>query len=92
MRSRVKKTKKDSVWRKELIPEDSVWRKELIPKDSVWRKDILAFTGRKGSPCLECPVLMVAEEHKCNHFERIPDDIWEGIELCPVYEEHTGTQ
>ena len=77
----------DSVWRKELIPPDSVWRRELIPEDSFLRKDLLAFAGKLKSPCLQCPILMIADEQKCNRFVRIPDDIWDGIESCPFYEE-----
>lgn len=79
----------DSVWRKELIPEDSVWRKELISEDSIWRKDLLAF-AKKGSRCRDCPVLMIADERKCSRFECIPEDIWDGIEPCPLYEERGG--
>ena len=71
-----------------MIPEDSVLRKELIPEDSILRKDLLAFAGRRKSPCLQCPVLMVAEKRHCNHFDRIPDDIWDGLQTCPLREEH----
>jgi hypothetical protein len=92
-----KKPAKESVWNRELIPEDSVWRKELIPEDSIWRKelvsqdsifgrDLLAFARRK-SPCLQCPILMVEEEHICNRFDKIPEDIWDGLEPCPLYED-----
>jgi hypothetical protein len=81
----------DSVWRRELIPEDSVWRRELIPEDSIWRKDLLAF-ARKTSRCRDCPVLMIPEEHKCSRFDVIPDDIWDGIESCPLYEERGGQE
>ncbi len=81
----------DSVWRKELIPEDSVWRKELIPEDSFLRKDLLAF-ARKSSRCRECPVLMIPDERKCSRFEVIPDDIWNGVESCPLYEEKHGPE
>lgn len=75
---------KDSIWRRELIPPDSIWRKELIPPDSVWGRDIFSL-GKPRSACLQCPVLMVKEERRCNRFQRIPDDIWSGIEDCPLY-------
>lgn len=88
MRKKKKKRESGSIWTRELIPEDSVWRKELIPEDSIWRKDLIAFAGRKKSPCLQCPVLMVAEEHRCNHFAKIPDDIWNGLQTCPLHEKH----
>ena len=86
MRKRENKGKRDSVWRRELIPQDSVWRRELIPQDSVLRKDLLAFAGKNKSPCLDCPVLMLADERKCNRYDRIPDDIWDGISICPLYQ------
>jgi len=66
----------------------SIWTRELIPEDSVWRKDLISFGGRRKSMCLQCPVLMVAEEHCCNHFARIPDEIWNGLQTCPLHEEH----
>ena len=85
MRKLKVKPKEDSVWRKELIPEDSVWRKELIHEDSIWRKDLFAFAGRRRSPCLACPILMIEDEHRCNRFNRIQDDIWDGLDKCPLY-------
>lgn len=87
MRRTKKRPKKDSIWTRELIPPDSIWRKELIPEDSILRKDLLAFAGRREPRCVECPILLVAEEHRCNRFERIPDEIWDGFETCPLYEE-----
>lgn len=82
-----KRLKQDSIWTRELIPPDSIWRKELIPEDSILRKDLFSLGGSKAPRCEECPILILAEEHRCNHFERIPDEIWEGIETCPLYEE-----
>lgn len=73
----------DSILRRELIPEDSVWRKELLPADSIWNRDLFA---RRRSKCLQCPILMVAEEHTCNRYSKIPDDIWDGIAECPIYQ------
>ena len=81
-----KRLKPDSVWTRELITADSIWRKELIPKDSFLRRDILAF-ARPPSPCLSCPILMVEEKHVCNRFDHIPADVWDGIEVCPLYAE-----
>ena len=85
-----KRANHDSIWTRELIPEDSVWRKELIPQDSIFRKDLLAFV-RFTSPCLSCPILMVAEKHVCNRYDRIPEDIWDGIETCPIFAEHKAS-
>ena len=65
--------------------EDSVWRKELIPEDSILRRDLFAFAGRRRSACLACPILMIEDERKCNRFNRIPDDIWDGLEMCPLH-------
>lgn len=79
----------DSVLRRDLLPEDSIWGKELIPDDSFMRRDLLAFAKRK-SPCLKCPILMLADERHCNRYDRIPDDIWDGIEQCSLYNENTG--
>jgi len=87
MKRSKKKHDSDSIWRRELIPEDSVWRRELIPEDSIWGRDLFAFGGRKSSRCQQCPILMVPEERRCNRFDAIPDDIWSGIEACPLYEE-----
>jgi hypothetical protein len=84
-----KKLPPESVWTRELIPEDSVWRKELIPEDSLWRRDLLAF-AKKNSPCLQCPILMLAEAHKCNRYDNIPEEIWDGVETCPLYGRKTG--
>jgi len=84
---KLEKLRKDSIWTRELIPPDSIWRKELIPEDSVLRKDLFAFAGRREPCCVECPILIMAEEHRCNRFERIPDEIWDGYKTCPLYEE-----
>ncbi|HEY5527693.1 MAG TPA: hypothetical protein VIK02_08935 [Candidatus Anoxymicrobiaceae bacterium] len=83
-----RKPKKQSIWTRDLLPPDpsSVWRRDLIPEDSILAKDIFAFAKRK-SPCLACPVLMVSDARRCNRYERIPDDIWDGIENCPLYDE-----
>ncbi|MFH1149932.1 MAG: hypothetical protein V1748_05620 [Actinomycetota bacterium] len=101
MRSR-KNRKKDSVWTKpvgELFPENSIWGKDLIPPDSILRKDLLPpdsvwnrdiFGRDRKSTCASCPILMLEEERQCNRYERIPDDIWDGIEVCPLYEEKFG--
>jgi hypothetical protein len=86
-KKKLKKPERNSIWTRELIPPDSVWRKELIPEDSILRKDLFAFGGKKGPRCDECPILILAEEHRCNHFERIPDEIWDGYETCPLYQE-----
>lgn len=75
----------DSIWGKELIPEDSFLRRELIPEGHILRKDL--FAGFKKSRCLECPILMLAEKHRCNRYTEIPADIWDGVEVCPLYEE-----
>lgn len=72
----------DSRWRRDVIPEDSFLRKELLPPDSIWDRDLLA--SRK-SRCLQCPILMLAEAHRCNKYNRIPDDVWNGITDCPLY-------
>ncbi|HEY5493413.1 MAG TPA: hypothetical protein VIK15_02380 [Candidatus Anoxymicrobiaceae bacterium] len=85
-----KRMNHDSIWTRELIPEDSVLRKELIPRDSFLRKDLLAFM-KFTSPCLSCPILMVADKQVCNRFDRIPQDIWDGIEVCPIYAEHKAS-
>ena len=78
----------DSIWRRELVPEDSIWRRELVPEDSILRRDLFNFSaGKRGSPCLGCPILMLEDDRKCNRYERIPDDIWDGIESCPLYKE-----
>lgn len=80
--------KPPSIWTRELIPEDSIWRRELIPEDSILRRDLFNFSaGKRKSPCLTCPILMLEDGHKCNRFDRIPDDIWDGIETCPLYSE-----
>ena len=89
MKQSKKKRKEESIWRRELIPRDSVWGKELVSENSIWGRDLLAFAKRK-SQCLECPILMLAEERKCNKFDRIPEDIWDGLELCPLYYHKTG--
>ena len=82
-----KRTRPDSIWTRELIPADSVLRKELIPENSVLRKDLFAFV-RFTSPCLSCPILMVADKHVCNRYDRIPADVWDGIEVCHIFAEH----
>jgi hypothetical protein len=74
---------------KKKLPPESVCTRELIPEDSFLRKDLLAF-GRTKSQCLQCPILMLADDHKCNRFDRIPEDIWDGLEVCPLYERKTG--
>jgi hypothetical protein len=101
MRSR-KDRKKDSVWTKpvgELFPENSIWGRELIPPDSILRKDLLPpdsiwnrdIFGRDGkSRCVSCPILMLEEERQCNRYDRIPDDIWDGIANCSLYEDKFG--
>jgi hypothetical protein len=81
-----KRLRDDSIWTRELIPQDSVWRKELVPEDSVWGRDLLAF-ARKRTQCRDCPIMILESEHKCNHYERIPEDIWDGLETCPLYAE-----
>jgi hypothetical protein len=43
------------------------------------------------SPCLSCPILMVAEKRVCNHYDRIPDDIWDGIAVCPIFAEREAS-
>ncbi|MHB8893689.1 MAG: hypothetical protein ACYC99_00720 [Candidatus Geothermincolia bacterium] len=80
-----KKLKEDSIWTRELIPQDSFLRRDLIPENSIWGRDLLAFAKRK-SQCMECPILMLEEEHTCNRFDHIPEDIWDGIETCPLYQ------
>ena len=85
-----KRASHDSIWTRELIPADSVWRKELIPPDSILRKDLMSFV-RFTSPCLSCPILMVAEKRVCNHYDRIPDDIWDGIAVCPIFAEREAS-
>ncbi len=81
-----KRFKDDSIWVRELrIPEDSVWRKDLIPESSIWNRDLRSFVKRK-SHCLQCPVLMLEEEHRCSRYEHIPDDIWDGVKTCPLFE------
>jgi hypothetical protein len=77
----------DSIWTRELIPPDSIWRRELIPEDSILRKDLFAFAGRREPRCTECPILILAEEHRCNKYDRIPDEIWDGFQTCPLYQE-----
>lgn len=86
--SKKNKPRGGSIWTRELIPPDSIWRKDLVPTDSIWGKDLLAF-ARKKPQCLECPILIVKDEHKCNKYNRIPENIWDGFEICPLYEEHT---
>jgi hypothetical protein len=85
--SKKSKPRGDSIWNKELIPPDSVWRKNLVPTDSIWGRDLLAFSRRKPQ-CLECPILIAEDQHMCNKYNRIPVDIWDGLETCPLYEEH----
>ena len=94
MKRRQKKREKDSIWTRELIPEDSVWRRELIPEDSVWRKELIPqdsiwgkelFSFRRRCRCLQCPILMVEDERRCNRYHRIPDEIWNGSEECSLY-------
>jgi hypothetical protein len=65
-----KRMGQDSIWTRELIPADSVLRKDLIRQDSILRKDLFAF-AKFTSPCLSCPILMVADKRVCNRYDRI---------------------
>jgi hypothetical protein len=85
-----KRMGQDSIWTRELIPADSVLRKDLIRQDSILRKDLFAF-AKFTSPCLSCPILMVADKRVCNRYDRIPEDVWDGIEVCPIFAEHKAS-
>ena len=77
-----KKMREGSIWTRELVPAGSIWGKELLATDSIWNRELFV---RRRSDCVQCPILIMAEAHKCSHYERIPDEVWDGVSTCPVY-------